>query len=44
MMKNSNMSIGCVQVEDKFGDNGITGAFIIKSNNTEEWYIDTFFY
>lgn len=42
MMKNSNMSIGCVQVEDKFGDNGITGAFIIKSNNTEEWYIDTF--
>ena len=42
MMKNSEMSVGCIQVEDKFGDNGITGAFIIKSSNNEELYIDTF--
>jgi FkbH-like protein len=42
MMNNSQMMVGCVQVEDKFGDNGITGAFIIKSENNEEWYIDTF--
>lgn len=33
--------VGCVQVEDKFGDNGITGVFIIKKENTQ-WLIDTF--
>lgn len=33
--------VGCVQVEDKFGDNGITGVFIVKRNPTE-WLIDTF--
>ncbi len=33
--------VGCVQVEDKFGDNGITGVFIVKKNPTE-WLIDTF--
>jgi len=33
--------VGCVQVEDKFGDNGITGVFIIKKNSSE-WLIDTF--
>lgn len=33
--------VGCVQVEDKFGDSGITGVFIVKKNTTE-WFIDTF--
>ena len=42
LMNNSQMMVGCVQVEDKFGDSGITGAFVIKSENKEEWYIDTF--
>ena len=42
MMNNSQMLIGGVQVEDKFGDSGITGTFIIKSENIEEWKIDTF--
>ena len=34
--------VGCVQVEDKFGDNGITGVFIVHKGNTTEWSIDTF--
>lgn len=34
--------VGCAQVEDKFGDNGITGAFIVNKNNSKEWSIDTF--
>lgn len=33
--------VGCAQVEDKFGDNGITGAFIVKKQKSE-WLIDTF--
>ncbi|MGI0004062.1 MAG: HAD-IIIC family phosphatase [Candidatus Nitrosotenuis sp.] len=33
--------VGCAQVEDKFGDSGITGVFIIKKNSSE-WLIDTF--
>lgn len=37
-----NIIIGCAQVEDKFGDNGITGAFIVKKNSPIEWTIDTF--
>ena len=36
------MLVGCAQVEDKFGDNGITGAFIVKKDNPKEWIIDTF--
>jgi FkbH-like protein len=36
------MLIGCVQVEDKFGDNGITAAFIVEKNGTKEWILDTF--
>ena len=36
------MLVGCAQVEDKFGDNGITGAFIVKKNSPTEWTIDTF--
>jgi FkbH-like protein len=37
-----NIIIGCAQVEDKFGDNGITGVFIVKKNSPVEWTIDTF--
>lgn len=33
--------VGCAQVEDKFGDNGITGVFIVKKDR-QEWLIDTF--
>lgn len=36
-----NYWVGCAQIEDKFGDNGITGVFIIKKENSE-WLIDTF--
>lgn len=37
-----NMLIGCAQVKDKFGDNGITGVFIVKKQNQSEWFLDTF--
>ncbi len=33
--------VGCAQVTDKFGDNGITGAFIVKKDD-DVWTIDTF--
>jgi len=39
--ENNKMLVGCVQVEDKFGDNGITGVFIVKKENPKEWAIDT---
>jgi len=42
MIQDSNFIVGCAQVEDKFGDNGITGVFIIKKENKKEWRIDTF--
>jgi FkbH-like protein len=35
--------VGCTQTMDKFGDNGITGVFIVKKNaEHKEWTIDTF--
>jgi len=34
--------VGCAQVEDKFGNNGITGVFIVKKESKTEWLIDTF--
>jgi FkbH-like protein len=34
--------VECAQVEDKFGDNGITGVYIINKDNKQEWTIDTF--
>ena len=37
-----NMIVGCAQVKDKFGDNGVTGVFIIKKLNPHEWLLDTF--
>lgn len=36
-----NILVGCAQIKDKFGDNGITAVFIIKKN-TSEWLLDTF--
>jgi FkbH-like protein len=34
--------VECVKVSDKFGDNGITGTYIVEKKNDEEWIIDTF--
>ena len=42
MVNDPNFIVGCAQVEDKFGDNGITGVFIVKKENEVEWKIDTF--
>tara|TARA_Y100001936_G_scaffold34250_3_gene32310 strand:- start:1636 stop:3384 length:1749 start_codon:yes stop_codon:yes gene_type:complete len=36
-----NFEVGCAQVLDKFGDNGITGVYIVKKNENF-WIIDTF--
>ena len=36
-----NFEVGCAQVLDKFGDNGITGVYIVKKNN-DSWFLDTF--
>lgn len=33
--------VGCSEVKDKFGENGITNVFIIKTKSNE-WIIDTF--
>ena len=38
---NTKFIVGCAQVLDKFGDNGITGVYIIKKND-KSWLIDTF--
>jgi len=37
----NNMIVGCAQIEDKFGNSGITNVFIIEKNG-KEWKIDTF--
>jgi FkbH-like protein len=37
-----NMLVGSAQVSDKFGDNGITGVYIVDKNNSDEWILDTF--
>jgi len=34
--------VECVKVSDKFGDNGITGTYIIEKRDNDEWIIDTF--
>ena len=39
--ENSNFLIASIKVEDKFGDNGITGAAIVEKK-VDEWRIDTF--
>jgi len=40
--QDSKKIVGCAQIEDKFGDNGITCAYIINKDNEERWTIDTF--
>lgn len=40
--QDNNYFIGCAQVEDKFGNNGITGVFIVRKDSKKEWFIDTF--
>jgi FkbH-like protein len=42
MVNDSSFFIGYVNVKDKFGDNGITGVFIIKKESKKSWIIDTF--
>lgn len=42
LVKDQKVIMGCAQVEDKFGDHGITGVFIIKDTNPKEWFLDTF--
>jgi len=41
-VEDKNIEIGYAQVEDKFGDNGITCVFILNKGNPKEWYLDTF--
>jgi FkbH-like protein len=41
--KSDDYLVWCVNVKDKFGDNGITGVVIVKKNAKEKtWLIDTF--
>jgi FkbH-like protein len=40
-VEDKTMVVGCSEVEDKFGENGITNVFIIKTKSNE-WIIDTF--
>ena len=40
--QDSKKIVGCVQIKDKFGDNGITGAYIVNKDNEQQWSIDTF--
>ena len=42
MSLNQNYIIISAKVEDKFGDNGITGVVIIKKQDSQTWIIDTF--
>lgn len=41
--KDQTKLIGCAQTRDKFGDNGITGVYIVnRKDSGKEWLIDTF--
>jgi len=42
LVQNNKIEIIYAQVEDKFGDNGITSMYILDKTNPEEWYLDTF--
>jgi len=42
LSEDENILIGCAQIKDKFGDNGITGVFIVEKTNYDEWFLDTF--
>ncbi|WP_428324977.1 HAD-IIIC family phosphatase [Nitrosopumilus sp.] len=39
--EDENIVVGCAEVNDKFGESGITNVFIIKKND-DEWFLDTF--
>jgi len=41
-VEDQNKIVECAQIQDKFGDNGITGVYIINKENEQEWFIDTF--
>ena len=41
LSNDKNFEVGCAQVLDKFGDNGITGVYIVEKNEAF-WTIDTF--
>jgi FkbH-like protein len=41
LSRDDGVLIGCAHVEDKFGDNGITGAFIV-FKDPAVWTVDTF--
>ena len=41
LVSNSDRIVECAKVSDKFGDNGITGAYIVEKSD-EEWTIDSF--
>lgn len=40
--ESENFLVYSVNVKDKFGDNGLTGVFIINKKSKETWVIDTF--
>ena len=42
LSQDNKILIGCAQIRDKFGDNGITGVFIVEKINQDEWFLDTF--
>ena len=42
LSEDGDFMVGCAQVEDKFGDNGITGAFIVQKSDSKQWVLDTF--
>ena len=37
-----NKIVECAQIQDKFGDNGITCVYIVNKENQHEWFIDSF--
>jgi FkbH-like protein len=41
LANNKDRIVECAKVSDKFGDNGITGVYIIEKNDNE-WIIDSF--
>jgi len=41
LANNSERIVECAKVSDKFGDNGITGVYIVEKSD-EEWIIDSF--
>jgi FkbH-like protein len=42
LIESEKIEIVYAQVEDKFGDNGITSVYILNKINPQEWYLDTF--